>query len=193
MIDVKPHRRWLGLLAAAVLLLGVGLPLLSGFTDAAQKDSEHLKEDRAKAEQTLKQMRDDVALAGRGGNPMTASDIERLLAPVDRLQVMTQLEHQAAAYRLTHFTTTLSPERTSGFDPALAVSTITLAADATLDTDAYAFIDKLRASLPGRAELQHLTLERADASGALSTDAIHLTAVFEWLSNGAAKTVAGAR
>ncbi len=75
----------------------------------------------------------------------------------------------------------------------LAQSEITLTADAALDTDAYAVIEHVRATmLPGRAQLRALTIERiGENQTALAAVNVHVTARLDWLSAGSDRTLVG--
>jgi hypothetical protein len=191
---LNPHKYWIASLIVAALLIVLSEPMLNLLQDEAQKHLSDLRSQRAKTEQSLQQLENDIAETKKLSGQMGAAEVEKSLAPVDRLQAADVIEKQAAAARLTHVTYTLSPEqkvkitRADAGPQELALSTITIKADAPLDTDAYAFVGRLRGVLPGRLRPQALTLERIGAPDAApAADNLHLTAVFEWLSNGAAK------
>jgi hypothetical protein len=192
---LRPHRRWLALFAAALVLLLAGSPLARQGLEIEQRRAEDIAAERAKLQETARSFQDDILLARKLESQMNAEDIDRLLAPVDRLGVAAELERQAASSRFEHFAYTIAPEKKTitGAPGAegMAESDVTLAADMPLDTDAYIFIDRVRALLPGRARLKHLTLTRLAADAPLALDNIHMEAALEWLSNGAAKNGQG--
>jgi len=84
---------------------------------------------------------------------MDATEMQRLLAPVDRLKVAAMLERQAQASHLRNFTYSLSAENKYTGSGAgvqdLAQSDISLSAEAPLDGDIYAFIEQSGISCPG--------------------------------------------
>jgi hypothetical protein len=191
---LKPHARWIALLAAALVLLLAGLPLARRGGAAAADRAKILAAERAMLEEADRRFDEDMRLAERQDGSPGAEDIDRLLAPVDRLGAASVLERQAAAARLTHFVYTLAPEKKAVADSAagLAESKVTLAADMPLDTDAHDFIDRLSASLPGRVRLRRFSLTRLAADAFPSTANVHMEAEAEWLSNGAAGNGGGA-
>ena len=71
----------------------------------------------------------------------------------------------------------------------LAESTLTLEADAPQDSDAVRFLDRLLSSLPGRAQIQQLSLDRlgAESNAPLAATNIRLHAVIGWLANASRK------
>ena len=64
-------------------------------------------------------------------------------------------------------------------------------ADAPLDGDVFAFADHAAKLLPGRLRLVRLALDRNGDATALTASGIHAQIDFEWLSNGAPKTLEG--
>ena len=192
---LTPHRHWLLLFGAAILLALAGLPLIDYGIAAARHRAEDIAAERAELQQAATRFHEDVQLAERPDGRMTAEDIDRLLAPVDRLRMLAGLERQAASRRLSHFTYALSPEKKAKIDVMeaadMAVSELTLTADMPLDIDCYAFLQSIGSVLPGRTRLRQLSLTRIANDSPLSLANLHMEAVLEWLSNGAAQKQAG--
>jgi hypothetical protein len=198
MIKLHPHRWWFGLLVFSVFLYVATKPVVSFLQDREQRQVEMISAEYARVKTSFQQLEDDIATVQKLSRQMSAEDIEKILAPVDRLKVATMLEHQAAASRLQNFAYTIAPEQKLSFNTPgagsqmLAQSEITLAADVPLDADAYAFVEHLRASLPGRGQLRALTIERiGESQAALAVTNLHMTARIDWLSAGSDKTVVG--
>ncbi len=66
-----------------------------------------MKAETAQTQQSVQQLEDDVSAAQKLSSQLDPKEIERLLAPVDRLKVATLLEHQG--HRVAH--AELSPTR----------------------------------------------------------------------------------
>ncbi|MDD5585946.1 MAG: hypothetical protein PHY92_03190 [Alphaproteobacteria bacterium] len=192
---LKAHRWWLAALAAALVLLACGDPLLRYGHDALTARLQ--KSDAAKKNLTtvLQQLRDDAATAERLSRAIKAGEAAAYLAPADRLQITAQLEPLATASRLGRFTYTLSPEQpfkpeqASPDTDGLAESVLTFEADAPHDGDAYRFIERLLRRLPGRARLRQLAIENTNAAnaGPLAVANVRLNATVDWLANGSRK------
>jgi hypothetical protein len=192
MIDWYPHRGWIGVLTLAVIIGICNAPVLGLAQQRAGQKLAGLRAENAQTSQALRQLQDDIEAANKMKTEMDINEAESLLAPVDRLRAAQILEHRAAESRLIHFTYTLSPEEKVQIETAdagkqeLATSKWTLAADAPTDTDAYAFIDAIIRTLPGRVTLHQISLQRTGAENAVISAAnLHLTASGDWLSNGA--------
>lgn len=189
MEKLAPHRGWLSLLAGGLFLIFAGVPLSDLAMDAARKRAAVIAKQQANTESAIVRFHDDMQLLQQPGNTMAAEDIERMLAPVDRLQVVVGMERQAASALFTHFTYALSPEKKVKMDDAetspLAESLITVSADMPLDSDAASFMRGLGYALPGRVHLRHLLLSRWASDAPLSLANIHMEAELIWLSNGA--------
>ena len=99
MIDLKPHRLWIGLLGAA-LILEAAQPWLSG---AARQQTERKiamqKTELAEAQKALTQLRADIEATKNLQNEIGEAEAERTLAFTDRLRAGTILENSPAARR----------------------------------------------------------------------------------------------
>ncbi|HEU0117900.1 MAG TPA: hypothetical protein VFR09_04630 [Alphaproteobacteria bacterium] len=194
---IAPHIFWLGLLVCAVLLMAISTPILQYASEKANADLIKVRAESSKTSATLYQLQDDIAAVQKLSSEISSAEADQWLAPVDRLRVASLMEQQANETRLSHFTYTVAPEQrtsieTPGAGPQqLALSSITLSADAALDTDIYHFIDGLHAALPGRVRLQQMVIEK-NGNGTPGSPNLKLTATLEWLSNGAIKDLAGA-
>ncbi len=193
--DIKPHQTWISLLGGALVLLFAGPALVGQMERSTQHSAAEIVAERLELQESATRFHDDMQLSNRPEGQMSADEITRLLAPIDRLQAVAGLERQAASAQLSHFTYALSPEQ----KPKTAIlgannlteSHITMSADAPLDTDVTAFIKSLNYVLPGRVRLQQFTLTRSNPDAALSLANVHMDAVVEWVSNGAAKDKVG--
>ncbi len=183
---LRPHHGWLLALGAALLLAAASDPLLRYARNGMAEESRALDAEHARISQSLMQLRDDAATAQRLSRTITSKDMEKYLAPTDRAKIAARLEPIATASRLSRFTYTLSPEQNfapeGGDMDGIAQSHLTLEAEAPQDDDATRFLLRLQQTLPGRAALQHLSLERTNPT-ALSATNIHLKAEIDWLSN----------
>jgi hypothetical protein len=192
-MEFSPHRLWL-MLAAVALLVLAGLPVARYLAEGEAGQAARIAAARQQDERALRRIEEDLLAARDLKNNLGAGEIARLLAPADRLQAAARLEQAAQAARISHFTYTLAPERQSRVDSAagpqeLALSTVTLAGDAPLDTDIYRFVARAREMLPGRAKLKQLSVMRLGNPPAAAN--VHMEAVFEWLSNGAQSVGSG--
>jgi hypothetical protein len=192
MIRLRPHRWWLGMLVLSVTIMAGSGPLCDTLREKALQNLAQIKTSRAKVEQDLQQLRDDVTAAHKLSAQIDGVRAEQVLAPVDRLKVAEKLEQEASG--IEHFTYTVTPEEhvtiTSGGEKQdLASSTVTLAGEAADDVKIYAFLERVRQLLPGRARLKKFVIARR--TGTLGPTAnVRFDAAFEWLSNGAVQTVA---
>lgn len=178
-----------GLLAAA--------PALYVLHRGAAKDLAGTMAERQKAEEILAQLRseDDAARQIRGR--IGVEDARRLLAPVERLTVAGEIERAASLFHMSHFTYTLMPEKTVKIEDAdgpetLALSSISLGAEAPSDAVIYRFIAQLSRILPGRLRVAEMEVERiGDSNAALTASNVKFKVTLEWLSNGSLRNVAG--
>ena len=192
MIDFRPHRVWIGIMALAVLIGAGNAPVIGIAEQKAEQKRAALQVENEKALDTLRQMREDILAVEKMKTVIDDAAAKEFLAPVDRLRAAQILERRAAESGLTHFTYTLFPEEKTSLDTSsagkqeLATSKWTLAADAPTDLDAYVFLDAIGRTLPGHITLRQITLQRIGAKDAPITEAnVHLAASGEWLSNGA--------
>jgi hypothetical protein len=197
MIDLRPHRLWLGLLALA-LATGFGsAPAIGIIQNRQQAKLLNLRADYDRTHHELEQLRADIAATDKLKSQIGTAEAEKSLAPVDRLRVAQTLERRAAESHLENFSYTLSPERKTPVETVgagrqdLATSQLTLTANVPTDIDGYIFFDTLRRSLPGRLTLREISLERIAAVDApLSSANLKLSVSGEWLSNGASQNLA---
>ncbi len=191
------HRFWIILLAISITLITTSSPLLRVAEEKTSANLAHIKTQRVQAEQTLRQLQDDVAAAQKLGTQMTLSEAEQFLTPVDRLLAANELEHEAAVSHIQHFDYTLAPEQRMKKSSTLAepqelfVSTVTISGEAPSDIDIYRFISRMPLALPGKLRLQQLSLDRMSKESAVSTYNVRFNATLEWLSNGTTQDVAG--
>lgn len=197
MIDWRPHRVWIGLLALAIIIGFSQAPVLGLAQLKAEQKRTALHNENNRTTQALAQLQEDIAAAEKMKNEIAVDEAEKFLAPVDRLRTAQILEHRAAEARLTHFTYTLSPEEATQVETIgsgkqqLATSKFSLSADAPTDTDTYVFLDAIIKTLPGRVTLRQMSLQRIGVPDAPISEAnLHLTASGEWLSNGASRNLA---
>jgi hypothetical protein len=180
------------------MILGIGnVPVLGIAQQKASQKLAVLREDCDKTNKALSQLKEDIAATENLKTKIDESEIEKFLAPVDRLRAAQIMEHRAEEAHLTQFAYTLSPEQKTLVDTVgagqqeLATSKLTLTADVPTDTDAYLFFDCLRRTLPGRLVLHQLSLQRIGAADApISAANLHMTASADWLSNGAVQNLA---
>ncbi|MFA4993912.1 MAG: hypothetical protein WC521_01210 [Bdellovibrionales bacterium] len=197
MIDFRPHRVWIGLLVLAVLLGAGNAPFLGIAQQKAEAKRAKLQKENKETISALQQLREDITTAEKMKTEIDETLANKFLAPVDRLRSAQILERRAAESGLTHFSYTLSPEEKTFVDTlgvgkqALAVSQWSITADAPTDVDAFAFLEALRRTLPGRVTLHRMSLQRTGRKDApISGANIRLTASGEWLSNGASFNIA---
>lgn len=197
MIDWRTHRGWIGMLGLALIIGAGNEPVLGMAQQKAAQRLAGLRADYSKTAAALKQLQDDVAATESLKTKIDEAEVEKSLAPVDRLRAAQILERRAAEVHLTHFSYTLSPEERTAVETVgagrqeLTVSKLTLAADAPTDTDAFMFFDAVRRTLPGRLVLRQVSLQRIGAADTPVSDAnLHATASGDWLSNGASPNLA---
>lgn len=185
------HRGWALLLLSGLALMAVAPPLIKIQADDAARTSKSLAADWAQLQETSRRFHDDVTLAHKQDGQIDAKTIDRLLAPVDRMQTGAALEQLAVADHLSHLSYTLQPEHKVEFDTVgagdMAESEITFAADAPLDGNVYQFVDDMSRSLPGRVHVRRLQLARLDADKPLSQSNIHIEASALWVYNAATR------
>lgn len=194
MIDIKPHRRWLGFFFAALFLSLFGTSLLGLAQRKAEEKRLALHRENEKAQADLAQLRDDLATVEKMQSEIDQKTAQRYIAPVDRLRAMETLERRAAEALLSHFFSKISPEEKVVVDTVsagkqnLARSQWNVTAEAPADTAAFVFLDSMRRTLPGRVTIKHLSIQRLhDLKAPLSNANVKLVANGEWLSNGASR------
>ncbi len=196
MIDFRPHRTWIGLLALSILVAAANKPVLGLAEDKAAQKLASLKSENKRAAEALRQMRDDLAAVEKMKPEIDGETAKKFLAPADRLRAARVFERRAAEAGLTHLSYTLSPEEktpveTLGGKQTLATSRWSLTADAPTDIDAYAFLDAVSHTMPGKISLRQMSLRRIGGDDApIGIANVRLTANGEWLSNGAETTLA---
>ncbi|MDD3371599.1 MAG: hypothetical protein PHE27_07230 [Alphaproteobacteria bacterium] len=192
MIDLKPHRKWIGLLALAALIGAGNRPVVGLALEKARTRHRALQAANEKAVADLRQLRTDIAEAKKMKTQIDTSTAKRFLAPVDRLRAAQIVEHRAAEMRLTRLSYTFLPEEKVFFETVgagkqeMALSKWTVEADAPTDVSAYAFLNAMEKTMPGRIALKKLSLRRIGRSDSPITNAnVRFSANGEWLSNGA--------
>jgi len=198
MIALAPHKKWISLLAVA-LVLGICNNM---FVDEAVTESERtlasLRTKNHASFRAMEQLKEDIASAETLKTVLDDQAAQKFLAPIDRVRTGEILERRAEEARLTHFSYSLSPEEKTSFDTeasqklALGLCTITLEADAPTDLDVYIFLDSVDRMLSGSLALKRLSLQRITPYASPMTAAnLHFKVIGKWLSNGTS-TIAGA-
>ncbi len=196
MIDLRPHKKWMGVWAVSLLLGAASTPLLGVALHKAEQRRTALLQQKEKALNDIQQLNEDTAAAEKMKNEIDAVEARKYLAPADRLQAANILESRAAEARLTNLAYTFSPEEKVIVDTVgagkqqLAKSKWCVTADAPSDIDVYNFLDALQQTLPGRLTLSQISIERIGEKEAISNANVRLTVSGEWLSNGASQTFA---
>jgi len=188
MKELRPHIGWLlALIGAFILIVGLDPARHYAYEMTGQKQKE-LSSDHERLALNLRQLRDDAALAERLSKDINANDVEKYLAPSNRLEAVAMLDPLAFDSRLSNFSYTLSPEQPykspdDGSDMrGIVQSSLTLQAEAALDNDTYRFLENLPRVLPGRLRLEKLSVERIKLNLFEATN-VRMTAVFEWVAN----------
>jgi hypothetical protein len=198
MIDLRPHRKWIGLLALAALMAVTNASVLDLALDKAEGKRQKLNAENKEAAADLRQLKEDLLAVEKMKDEIDADTAKKDLAPVDRLRAARTLENRATEAKLTRLTYTFSPEEKVTVDTVaagkqdFALSKWTVSADAPTDLDAYVFLDSLSRTLPGQVTFRQLSIQRLPrkSDNSLSTMNVHLRASGEWLSNGAIKNIA---
>ncbi len=200
MIDWRPHRLWIGLLALALTIGASHATILALAQSKAEKKLSSLKLDYQKTSRALQQLEEDIAEAERMRTEMDLSDAEKFLAPSDRLRTAQLLERMAAESRLTRFNYALSPEQKTtietltGSMQEFATSKWNLSADAPTDVDAFVFLDEMAAQIQGSVTIREVSLDRLGSKDSpIASANVRLMANGDWLSNGAVKNPARER
>jgi hypothetical protein len=103
MIDVRPHKVWMCLLALAFVVGAGNAPFLGLAEEKAEHKRIELQKENEKTAEALRQLREDIADAEKMKTEIDGDAATRYLAPVDRLRAAQILEHRAAEAHLTHF------------------------------------------------------------------------------------------
>ncbi|MDD4615830.1 MAG: hypothetical protein PHW76_01755 [Alphaproteobacteria bacterium] len=198
MIEFQAHKKWIGLLALAALI-GLGnAPLLSIALEKAEHKRASLQRQKKQALADLRQLKDDIMAAQNMKSEIDAAEAQKDLAPIDRLRAARTLEERAEEALFSNLSYAFSPEEKAEFDTVgagkqrLAKSKWNVKADVPSDTDAYAFLDTLARTLPGRLTVLQLSLERINARETSNAN-LRFAASGEWLSNGASANPAEKR
>jgi hypothetical protein len=176
---IRQHTPWILTVVLAITCIFGGTPVLRTISNAFHQRLESMQHDTAQAQQTLRHLQNDAVESKSLSEKISPEDIEKILAPVDRMQAAAAMETIAAAARMHHFTYSLSPEQNVG---DIAESALAIKTDASLDTEIFQFIDNLQRTLPGRLVIKNLTIERSGTVPAL--DNLHCEADMLWQSNG---------
>jgi len=187
MSKFAPHRLWCAaLLGALALLFGSG-QILGYAHDALTRENAALTEQQRERAATLQQRRDDDATARRLNESLSESEMEKYLAPSDRVKAAAALAPLANAARFGAFTYSLSPERPAALEGlengAVFASQLTLQADVPHDIAVRQFFQRLGEIMAGRLQIQHLRLERLATEQPAALN-LRLTAQAQWFSNG---------
>lgn len=185
-----PHRFWLAALAAALLVLLAAPPV--GHRLRAELEEKRAAQ-TAKIEalsSQIEQWREDAQAARELSKTMDGENVESYLTPMSRAVLAARLEPLAAQARLSNLTYTLGPEEKWKGEPAfpalegLAQSALTFEAEAGLDTDILSFLHSLE-TLPGRMDLERLSLKRIDSGpeAPLGARNLKLRAELTWIAN----------
>lgn len=182
----------------SLCLLLVGLPLLNFVEKLQQNKLYQLQDDIAKTKQSLMQAREDITQLLQLRGQMNDEEIEKILTPVDRVQVINAIENLSASYSIEHFLHTLSQQQKT-FENSqikngviLAESKLILEGDALKEADFYGFMDKLHQIVPGRLMLQQFTVDRRSDSSDLTPDTgVHMMATFDWIYIASLKDLSG--
>ena len=187
MSKFAPHRLWCAaLLCALALLFGSG-QILDYAHESLTQENAILMERQRELTTTLRQGRDDAATAQRLSESLGEGEMEKYLAPSDRVKTAATFEPLAQASRFGAFTYSLSPERPAALESlengAVVESLLTLQATVPHDIAVRQFFERLGENMAGRLQIQHLRLERlaTDQPAALN---LRMEAQAQWLSNG---------
>lgn len=156
---------WIAAILLALVFAGSLPPLADCLTEYWQVALQTAQARDAKLALQIAQETQDAHEARRLKHALPEAEVERLLAPVDRVALIAQMEPLAATARLARLTYTLAPAQVWDGGTAfpgikgIVVSTLELEADAPSDTDIFAFLSNLK-SLPGSFELMTLDIAR---------------------------------
>jgi hypothetical protein len=174
---------------------------LVGFAQRKAEESRaDIRRDKEQAADALRQLKEDAVAAQSMKNEIDVASAKKYLEPTDRLRAAQTLERRAAEFGLTNLAYTMGPEQKVSHQTVasgaqeVALSLITLSANAPSDTDVYAFFDALSRTIPGRVSLREISLQRLNGVDAPIAEAnVRLDAQADWLSNGAAQTLTEAK
>jgi len=188
-----PHRLWLLALGLALVLLVAVPPLADLARHNSTEEQERLTAKQEELNRQIIQWEKDAATAKELAKALEGDDINTYIAPANRPKLAARLEPLAAQMRLTRLIYAIGPEEDWAGDPAfpdakgLKQSRLFVEADAALDTDFFDFLESL-SSLPGRMDLQRVTIKRAENENAPTETALHAQAELVWLANGPKET-----
>lgn len=195
MSKLSQHKYWIFWLLAAIFALVVGSPTLEYLhkNELNQETKQTLLQKELST--SLQQLRKDAQDAQQLGKAMDEATASAILAPVDRSKIAIILEQQAAGADLINFTYSISPigpvadNSITITTKDLAISTISLQADAPADVSVYRFISSIKKNVPGRLKLQQLQISRTSVSddAPLGPTNVKIMAKLEWLYNNPAE------
>jgi hypothetical protein len=153
--------------------------------------AQRLQKDQAALSRRLQQWEEDTQKAAQLEKTITPEEVNRLLAPTDRKQLVSQIDSLATAQRMNEVRIALSEPKpwreaqATMHTKGLTVSELNIEANAPLDSDTASFLDQLN-SLPGKLVL--ISLEITPLSPTRDTKAaqpynLHLKVSYQWIAN----------
>ncbi len=187
---LRPHIAWLSVLTASLFLLALTPAVSTRIQEALEKERTHRIAKHAALSARIEQWKADAKEARELAAALGNEDVEAMIAPSSRTDMAAQLEPLADAARLTRLIYTLGPETPWSGDPAfpgmegIAQSRLTLEAEAPTDADIFVFLKSL-SGLPGRMDLERLSIERIGGPERQTIGAINLRFKAEilWIAN----------
>ncbi len=179
------HGPWMG-----VLLLALALALTAhayGVKTEARLAAKtaHLTQQIKKNKAAKALLEEDARRTKELQASLSPDAMAQLLQPADRRAFLNHLDTLAHTARLQHLAYTLSPATFDALN-ATQSATLSLEADAPLDTDLRAFLDRLTHSAPGKLDWQRLQITRLDTRDGARPLNLHLVASALWLAPGVA-------
>lgn len=163
----------LGVILAAIIIIGVSVPFLGGARDEAVSENGRLTGEIARLNAAINQSKVDQDYVKANGAEYEALIKSDRLVPHSGRVAVVALENEARAAGLTDIGFTIDAaegatslravanQPTSGAY-VLSVQEIDISAVAPLDGQLYRFLDALRLSFPGSAVLEAATFKRGD-------------------------------
>lgn len=152
----RTHRRWIAIMAAALVVLATGVFLVGPLQTRTEKAAAAARQELAATLNAVAQLQDDIETAQRLQNEIAPASVERAMARVNRLKAASIVERRANEAYLSDLRYNFAPEQTVSFETVgagrqvFAQSLLSIEAQAASDTGIYAFIESLGRSLPGR-------------------------------------------
>lgn len=186
--SLAPHRLWLTALVLAFVLLAAAPSVASLARTDLIKEREALAVRRETLQNQILQWETDAQAAAELAEALRGDDVNAYIAPSNRAKAAAQLEALAAQTRLSRLIYAIGPEEEWSGDPTfpeiqgVKQSPLFVEADAALDTDVFAFLENL-SRLPGRMDLQRLTIKRTENETPAPALALHMQAELTWVAN----------